>query len=304
LLLAGFLSSIIGHNSCPQICWEKASVATPPDYYEVLQVSPNAEAEIIEAAYKRLVHKWHPDRRPGDRSAPEQMKLLNDAYEVLSSPQKRQEYDSRRRQSARSQGAAEAAQRTAEQRKRAAAQRQREEERQRHEAERRRQEQVRQQREAEAAERKRDEHIGTPPAKFNLAKASAISFAVSFGICFFFVIADKKLPASLKEYVGVVLAWVFIGGSFLWLAYCWHKGSERIQCEQEGHTPRGWDHRILRLAHRTVMALYAMFFIFGCVVGIGSPIVKGCAPAPKSRAAVQRQPPVRPQSQASTPNAP
>src|SRR5271169_5512658 len=72
------------------------------DYYEVLQVSPNAEDEIIQAAYRRLALKRHPDRRIGDPSASEQMELLNRAYEVLSDPQKRREYDSRSRQSSKS----------------------------------------------------------------------------------------------------------------------------------------------------------------------------------------------------------
>src|SRR5438067_2528913 len=112
---------------------------TPPDYYEVLQVSPNAEAEIIQAAYWRLAQKWHPDRNPGDSSALERMKLIIEANEVLSNPQKRQVYDLRRRQSATTEGAAEAARPAAEQRARADAERQREEERQRQEAERKRQ---------------------------------------------------------------------------------------------------------------------------------------------------------------------
>ncbi len=70
----------------------------PPDYYEILQVSPNADEEVIQAAFKRLALKWHPDRRPGDPAASERMKLLNTAYEVLSNPGKRQLYDSRRKQ--------------------------------------------------------------------------------------------------------------------------------------------------------------------------------------------------------------
>jgi hypothetical protein len=90
----------------------------PPDYYEILQVSPNAEDEIIQAAYRRLAQKWHPDRRPGDPSASEHMKLLNEAYEVLSDSQKRQEYDSRRTQSAAGRQAAEQRQRAEEDRKR------------------------------------------------------------------------------------------------------------------------------------------------------------------------------------------
>jgi curved DNA-binding protein CbpA len=71
------------------------SMATAPDYYEVLQVSPNAEAEVIQAAYRRLAMKWHPDRNPGDSLAASQMKLLNEAYGVLSDSTKRREYDLR-----------------------------------------------------------------------------------------------------------------------------------------------------------------------------------------------------------------
>ena len=69
---------------------------TPDDWYEILQVSPNADPEVIHAAYKRLAHKWHPDRRPGDASASDRMKLLNEAYEVLSNPGKRKQYDTTR----------------------------------------------------------------------------------------------------------------------------------------------------------------------------------------------------------------
>jgi curved DNA-binding protein CbpA len=74
-------------------------MTTSTDYYEVLQVSPNADVEVIEVAYKRLAYKWHPDRNPGDPSASERMKLLNEAYEILVNPQKRQEHDLRKRPS-------------------------------------------------------------------------------------------------------------------------------------------------------------------------------------------------------------
>lgn len=80
-------------------------MAEPVDFYEVLQLSPNAEDEVIQAAFKRLALKWHPDRRPGDPLAAEQMKLLNAAYEVLSDPQKRKKYDARRKRSALRQAA-------------------------------------------------------------------------------------------------------------------------------------------------------------------------------------------------------
>ncbi len=68
-------------------------MASSDDYYEILQVSPNADEEIIQAAYKRLAFRWHPDRNAGDQSASDKMRLLNNAYEVLSNPQKRKEYD-------------------------------------------------------------------------------------------------------------------------------------------------------------------------------------------------------------------
>jgi curved DNA-binding protein CbpA len=70
------------------------------DYYEALQVSPNADGEVIQAAYNRLVEKWHAERRPGDPSAFGRLSLLDEAYAALSDPVKRQEYDSRRRQPA------------------------------------------------------------------------------------------------------------------------------------------------------------------------------------------------------------
>jgi curved DNA-binding protein CbpA len=71
-------------------------MASADDYYETLQVSPNADEEVIQAAYKRLAFKWHPDKQPGDPFASAKMKLLNTAYEVLSHPEKRKEYDLQR----------------------------------------------------------------------------------------------------------------------------------------------------------------------------------------------------------------
>ena len=69
-----------------------------PDYYEVLQVSPYAEEEIIQAAYRQLARKWHPAKNPGDPSACQKMKLFNEAYQILTNPQKRHEHDVRRTQ--------------------------------------------------------------------------------------------------------------------------------------------------------------------------------------------------------------
>lgn len=59
------------------------------DFYEVLQVSPHADPEVIEGAYKRLAKKHHPDLS-GDS---EKMKLINEAYAILRDPGKRAAYD-------------------------------------------------------------------------------------------------------------------------------------------------------------------------------------------------------------------
>jgi curved DNA-binding protein CbpA len=63
-----------------------------PLYYDALKVSQDAPAEVIRAAYRSLSQKHHPDRNAGDESA-RVMAALNQAYEVLSHPVKKQEYD-------------------------------------------------------------------------------------------------------------------------------------------------------------------------------------------------------------------
>ena len=64
------------------------------NYYDWLEVSPKASAEVIEKAYKALVLKYHPDVYKGDfREAEEIIKKVNEAYEVLSDNTKRVEYD-------------------------------------------------------------------------------------------------------------------------------------------------------------------------------------------------------------------
>lgn len=65
------------------------------DFYEILQVSPNAEPEVIESAYRRLARKYHPDVNPSP-DAEARMKEINEAYEILSDPQKRAMYDAQR----------------------------------------------------------------------------------------------------------------------------------------------------------------------------------------------------------------
>jgi molecular chaperone DnaJ len=63
------------------------------DYYEVLGVNRNADAEEIRKAYRKLAVKFHPDKNPGDHTAEERFKELGEAYEALSDPQSRAAYD-------------------------------------------------------------------------------------------------------------------------------------------------------------------------------------------------------------------
>src|SRR5579883_3111892 len=63
------------------------------DYYKVLGVARDASADDIKKAFRKLARKHHPDVNPGDKKAEEKFKEINEAYEVLSDPDKRKKYD-------------------------------------------------------------------------------------------------------------------------------------------------------------------------------------------------------------------
>lgn len=68
-------------------------MANKRDYYEVLGVDKGADEAAIKRAYRTLAKKYHPDVNPGDKTAEEKFKEVNEAYQVLSNPQKRAQYD-------------------------------------------------------------------------------------------------------------------------------------------------------------------------------------------------------------------
>src|SRR5256885_1455421 len=69
------------------------ATTTKQDYYELLGVPRKASAKDIRAAFRKLARKYHPDLNPGDKSAEEKFKQLQEAYDVLSDSKKRQMYD-------------------------------------------------------------------------------------------------------------------------------------------------------------------------------------------------------------------
>src|ERR1700710_606689 len=63
------------------------------DYYDVLGVAKGADADEIKKAYRRMAIKYHPDKNEGDKAAEDKFKEAAEAYEVLSTPDKRQRYN-------------------------------------------------------------------------------------------------------------------------------------------------------------------------------------------------------------------
>jgi len=63
------------------------------DYYKILGIEKSADKDELKKAYRKLARKHHPDVNPGDKASEEKFKEINEAYEVLSDPEKRKKYD-------------------------------------------------------------------------------------------------------------------------------------------------------------------------------------------------------------------
>ena len=68
-------------------------MADKRDYYEVLGINKGADEAEIKKAFRGMAKKYHPDMNPGDKEAEAKFKEVNEAYEVLSNPEKKQRYD-------------------------------------------------------------------------------------------------------------------------------------------------------------------------------------------------------------------
>jgi len=90
----------------PPVCDAEPKIAKSnsdaPDYYEVMQLSPNADANTISRVYRLLASQYHPDNSETGNS--EMFLRLSEAYQILGDPQKRASYDLRRRDTQRPRG--------------------------------------------------------------------------------------------------------------------------------------------------------------------------------------------------------
>ena len=68
-------------------------MAEKRDYYEVLGLKKGASEDEIKKAFRKMAMKYHPDKNPGDKKAEEEFKEINEAYSVLSDPDKKSKYD-------------------------------------------------------------------------------------------------------------------------------------------------------------------------------------------------------------------
>lgn len=80
--------------------WLSCVIADDVDYYKVLGVSQDANEEDIKSAYRKLARVYHPDKNDSPE-AQDKFMNIRDAYEVLGDPQKRREYDHRRKKGGR-----------------------------------------------------------------------------------------------------------------------------------------------------------------------------------------------------------
>ena len=63
------------------------------EYYEALGIERSADAAAIKKAYRKAAMKYHPDKNPDNQQAEDKFKLVNEAYSVLSDPEKKNIYD-------------------------------------------------------------------------------------------------------------------------------------------------------------------------------------------------------------------
>jgi curved DNA-binding protein CbpA len=95
-LCVGMHRMLCRENTGPRFaqlrCYTFNSVSTAT-YYDLLKVDRKAAPEGVRAAYRSLAQRYHPDKRPGNADAIRVMAALNEAYAVLSDPQKRARYD-------------------------------------------------------------------------------------------------------------------------------------------------------------------------------------------------------------------